>query len=123
MASGNYDQCFDKCRASCHEVRYDLRLVRMSEMKELPSRERDLSFSIKLRFATNRVEHLNYHPLISYETVLASLGGSFGVCIGIPTVRVAMQIYEWGLTLIGRLLKKLHSNTKRRLIGGKTSNK
>ncbi|XP_022648331.1 uncharacterized protein LOC111244963 [Varroa destructor] len=103
VKSLKYKHCLEKCRASCRELRYDLRLARISEMREFPPRQRDFSFEVTLRFATNRVEHLKYHPFVTYESVVACLGGSFGACIGIPLVTVALRSIEPMLSLIKRL--------------------
>ncbi|XP_028967746.1 degenerin-like protein unc-105 [Galendromus occidentalis] len=94
--------CFELCRKACREVRYDLRLARMSGMKDVDPAHRETSFQVVLRFATNSVEHLEYHPAISFEKVIAYLGGSLGACIGITIVQLlnglvagALAISHW----------------------------
>lgn len=98
-----FKQCYDECRVPCTEINYDVKLTRIAPIPNINETERATNLRVKFRFSSFSVEVLEVSPLISFEALIAHMGGSFGVWIGFSLIDIMTWLMRGGNLLLERI--------------------
>ncbi|XP_018496226.1 amiloride-sensitive sodium channel subunit alpha-like [Galendromus occidentalis] len=94
-----YRACYAKCRVPCREIRYDVKLARIAPIPDIEAAEKETNFRVKFRFSTFNVEVLEVSPLINFQTLMAYMGATFGVWIGLSLIDILSWLARRGLPI------------------------